>query len=141
LLIVGDATLSDGNLDVTVLEHSVKLQRLQLEVLLFRQVQPRLELRSRLVDCWLPPEVPTTDTVWVVTAGDVTLSDGDLDVSGTGTFGEAVTTTSEVLLFRQVQPRSVLRSRLVDCWITAGGATITDTGLVVTVGTLRSMVT
>jgi hypothetical protein len=30
-----------------------------------------------------------TDTGLMVLAGDVTLSDGDLDVSGTGTFGEA----------------------------------------------------
>jgi hypothetical protein len=36
----------------------------------------------------------TTDTGLMVLTGDVTLSDGDLDVSGTGTFGEAVTITT-----------------------------------------------
>jgi hypothetical protein len=33
-----------------------------------------------------------TIPIQVCTAGDVTLSDGDLDVSGTGTFGEAAVT-------------------------------------------------
>jgi hypothetical protein len=56
----------------------------------------------------------TTDTGLMVTVGDVTLSDGDPDVSGTGTFSEAVTITTGGLLFGR-QPRLVLRSRLVDC--------------------------
>jgi hypothetical protein len=48
------------------------------------------------------------------TAGDVTLSAGNPDVSAPGTFGEAVTITTGGLVAAAVQPRSVLRSRLVD---------------------------
>jgi hypothetical protein len=110
----------DGNLEVTVLEHSVRLQRLQPEVLLFRQaatIGAEIKTGGLLITAggannryrfgWSP-------------LGMLRCLDGDLDVSGTGTFSEAVTTTSEVLLFRQVQPMigaEIKTGGLLDyCW-------------------------
>jgi hypothetical protein len=92
-----------------------------------------LAWRSRVVDCGLAGGATITDIGLVHHCWDVTLSDDDLDVSGTGTFGEAVTTTTEVLLLGRCSHDWVGDQD----WWTVGSAGVCyhyDTGLMVTAG-------
>jgi hypothetical protein len=65
----------------------------------------------------LPEKKSNTDIGLMVTAGDVTLSDGNLDVSGTGTFGEAAATITTGGLAVSAGAATIgVRSRVVD-WL------------------------
>jgi hypothetical protein len=118
------------------INYLVKLQLpLQLEVLLFQQVQ----LHWRGDQEWWTAGLAggatiTTDIGLMHHCWDVTLSDDNLDVSGTGTFGEAVTINN----WRSCCSAGAATIGVGDQdWWTIGSAgvcTITDTGLMVTAG-------